>query len=368
MDRFSLKWVKWAVAASALAVAALIALGTAALAQDDDWPPLVGDIMFTIQFGDTLDQIGAYYDVDVDCIYSANNMRAGDWLHPGDQIIISSACPHYDGAAYVANPRQLDTMDENGNLIIMIRSGDTLSTIAQRFGISLDAILIANELDRNSFIRPGDRLVIPNGAPPYGIVPPQGTPEGLALIESGGGAPPPFYIVQYGDNLDLIAAYFNVDLACFGSANLLRPTTMITPGLALVIPPNCPPYDGQSAVLPDKLGGLNVTPVYFATLDGIMTLTPTTEPSATPQVFPTAVDLTFTPTPEVFPTEEPTLAPTPEPTQAATQIIFPTAVDFTTEPQLLLTMIPATLTPNPITGQLAEFAATATALAAGAGG
>jgi len=361
MDRFSLKWVKWMAAASVLVGTAMIAIGTAALAQDN-WPPLVGDTVFTIQAGDTLDQIGAFYDVDVNCIFSVNNLRTGDILHPGDEIIISPACPHYDGAAFVANPRQLDTMDENGNLIILIRSGDTLSTIAQRFGISLDAILIANELQRDSFIRAGDRLIIPNGAPPFGIAPALGTPEGLSLIESGGGAPPPFYIIQAGDNLDLISAYFNVDLACLASANLITPSTLIMPGLALVIPPNCPPYDGQSAVLPDKLGGLNVTPVYFATLDGIMTLTPTIEltgePSATPQVFPTAVDLTFTPTPEVFPTVEAATA-------APTQVIFPTAVDFTTEPQLAQTMIPATLTPNPITGQLAEFAATATALAGG---
>lgn len=362
MDYFSLNRVKWAVAASVIVGAVLIALGTAVLAQDDDWPPLVGDIMFTIQFGDTLDQIGAYYDVSVDCIYSVNNMRAGDWLHPGDEIIISSACPHYDGAAFVANSRQLDTMDENGNLIIMIRSGDTLSTIAQRFGVSLDAILIANELQRDSLIRAGDRLIIPNGAPPFGIVPAISTPEGLAPIESGGGSALPFYIVQYGDNLDLIAAYFNVDLACFASANLITTASMITPGLALVIPPNCPPYDGASAVLPAKLGGLNVTPVFFATLDGIMTLTPTSAPSATPQIFPTAVDLTLTPTPEVFPTQEPTSVPT----QVATQIIFPTAVDLTSEPELALSLTPQpTNTPDPVTGQLAEFAATATALAGG---
>ena len=46
--------------------------------------------------------------------------------------------------------------------VYVVRSGDTLSTIAQRFGVTVDEILEANpEIKNPNQIGAGDRLVIP---------------------------------------------------------------------------------------------------------------------------------------------------------------------------------------------------------------
>jgi len=48
-----------------------------------------------------------------------------------------------------------------------IQSGDTLSGIAQRFGVSLDALLAANRITANTTLRIGQTLIIPGaGVPP----------------------------------------------------------------------------------------------------------------------------------------------------------------------------------------------------------
>jgi len=53
-----------------------------------------------------------------------------------------------------------------GNRIYVIRKGDNLSTIADRFGVPLPALLIWNRLDPTHPIHPGDRLIIaPDRAP-----------------------------------------------------------------------------------------------------------------------------------------------------------------------------------------------------------
>ncbi len=44
--------------------------------------------------------------------------------------------------------------------IYIVRKGDTLSQIAERFGVPLAALLIWNRIDLNRAIHPGDRLVI----------------------------------------------------------------------------------------------------------------------------------------------------------------------------------------------------------------
>jgi murein DD-endopeptidase MepM/ murein hydrolase activator NlpD len=45
--------------------------------------------------------------------------------------------------------------------VYIVQSGDYLSTIAERFGIGLTALMDANGLDTSSVIQPGNRLVIP---------------------------------------------------------------------------------------------------------------------------------------------------------------------------------------------------------------
>jgi LysM repeat protein len=55
-------------------------------------------------------------------------------------------------------------------VIYIVKPNDTISSIAQDFGITTQALLDANGLDADSTIKPGDKLIIP---PP----PPSPTPE-----------------------------------------------------------------------------------------------------------------------------------------------------------------------------------------------
>ncbi len=58
-----------------------------------------------------------------------------------------------------------------------VRQGDTLASIAKEFGISLQALLEANNLTERAVIRPGDTLLIP-------IATPTPTPTGTATPKS----------------------------------------------------------------------------------------------------------------------------------------------------------------------------------------
>jgi membrane-bound lytic murein transglycosylase D len=49
---------------------------------------------------------------------------------------------------------------ENENRIYVVKSGDNLSTIAERFNVPLPVLMIWNRLGKNKHIHPGDRLVI----------------------------------------------------------------------------------------------------------------------------------------------------------------------------------------------------------------
>lgn len=124
-----------------------------------------------------------------------------------------------------------------------IQPGDTLDTIGQRFDVSVVVLQRVNDLAPGAILFSGQPLLIPAGSPPYGFFP--------ALIPvdtsaAGGGAAGTLYVVQPRDVADLIAAYFDVDLACLAERNLLAAPARLTPGMELLIPTDCPPYSGMS--------------------------------------------------------------------------------------------------------------------------
>jgi len=70
----------------------------------------------------------------------------------------------------------------------------------------------------------------------------------VVLVVPGALAQDETYTVRYGDVLDLIAAAFDVSVDCIAEASGLDNPKQLPPGEILVIPADCPPYDGQAVV------------------------------------------------------------------------------------------------------------------------
>lgn len=67
--------------------------------------------------------------------------------------------------------------------VYIVQSGDMLSAIAARFGVSMQAIMDANNLTNPDFVFVGQRLVIPRGGPSSASPPATHTP---AAAQTGG--------------------------------------------------------------------------------------------------------------------------------------------------------------------------------------
>jgi len=107
-----------------------------------------------------------------------------------------------------------------------VRSGETLSVIARRYGSSVSAIMRANGLRSANRIWPGQRLRIPSrGAPVVRTVSQTGGDHGLRR-----------YRVSRGDTLGAIAAAHGVSLSALLHANGLTTRSTIHPGQSLVVP------------------------------------------------------------------------------------------------------------------------------------
>jgi len=110
-------------------------------------------------------------------------------------------------AAVVPNAEAAPTtVTSNGTYVV--RSGDTLNSIAARFGVSPSALARANGISNPNKIYIGQRLVISGSAAPA----PQPKPGTTA--PSGG-----VYIVQRGDTLAIIAARYHTTVSALMALN-----------------------------------------------------------------------------------------------------------------------------------------------------
>ncbi len=107
-----------------------------------------------------------------------------------------------------------------------VRSGESLSVIARRYGSSIEAIRVANGL-RGSLIRPGQSLVVPR----FGSAAGSHTESASRSLASDGS-----YVVRSGDNLWAISRSFGVGVEVLRAANGLDLQSEIRPGQRLRVP------------------------------------------------------------------------------------------------------------------------------------
>ena len=198
----------------------------------------------TVVSGDTLRKIADRCGTTIYALRRANpEIGLGNLIYPGQVLLLPGTILGTDG----------------GYLIYIVARGDTLRSLATRFGSTVDSILASNpDITNPNVIYEGQRLTIYSG----GTTPPPTTPP-----------PPPSGSIYYavpGDTLRKIAAKFNttVDAILRLNPQIINPN-IIYVGQAIAIPA------GPSTHIVQRGDTLRIIAnKYGTTVDAILALNP----------------------------------------------------------------------------------------------
>ncbi len=167
-------------------LAALLLASLAPLGAASAWTGCAAS--YLVQSGDTLSSIARMCGTTVAALRLANP-NLGYWIYAGQTLWLPGAF-----------------VDQgNGTALYIVARGDTLRSLAARFGTSVDTLASWNKIYNYNLIYEGQRLSVPsgNGAPSPNPSPnPQPVPSSAAT-----------YVVQWGDTMRKIAARMNVTLS-----------------------------------------------------------------------------------------------------------------------------------------------------------
>lgn len=179
--------------------------------------------------GETLSGIAQRYRVSQSMLFAANPKVKSRALRIGQRIVVpTGGMPSTKVARRMAEP--VVAAGTTARTFHRVQRGETISEIADEYGVSQRELLDWNALDRKGRIRAGQRIRVsaPDARPAPPPQPPEVTPQ------QGTGART--HIVRRGETLKGLARRYGVSIQALRTANGLAERETLKAGVALKIP------------------------------------------------------------------------------------------------------------------------------------
>jgi LysM repeat protein len=179
---------------------------------------------YTVRTGDTLAAIASRTSTTTGILASRNHLsHGGNHLSVGQHLSVPKTAAQARAEAARARAAAAARAAAVKRATYVVRSGDTLSHVAARKGVSLAALLKANKLSTRSVLQVGQKIRIPGAGAASASRPAAAQPSTTT------------YRVRNGDTLSAIATRTKTSLATVYSMNRLNARSVIHPGQLLKV-------------------------------------------------------------------------------------------------------------------------------------
>ena len=217
--------------------------------------PAMQDGAYVVQPGDNLTVIAARLGVSPAALAAANGIRNPNFIYVGQRLIVPAGAP----------------APQPGGGVHVVQRGETLASIAARYGVSVAALVQINGLRNADFIWVGQQLSVPASAPapaptatpwptpipvpsPWPTVAPAPQPTATVSPQPTTAPQADVHVVQVGDMLSAIATRYNTTVNALMAANNLPNPNFIWVGQRLKVSqggsplPNPTPQPGPAPI------------------------------------------------------------------------------------------------------------------------
>ena len=270
----------------------------------------------TVQPGDTLSDIADRQGVSLNQLMQANGITNPNILVAGQKLVL----PGSRRATAAAAPRALPTAPYT------VKSGETLSEIADRFGTSTERLIKINGISNPNLVVAGTRLAIPGR--PSSSAAPRNAKE---------------HVVRSGESLSSIAGSYGLPVERLVAINKIDDPDLVVSGtrLKLQAPPPVKATPKPAAQAKPK-----PKPKPAATPVAKATPVATPAPKPTPQPTPSVQQATQQPVQQ--PTQQPVQQSVQQPVQQSVQPAAKPVVLAAAQPKIQPTPKPSAVVATPI--------------------
>ncbi|QKY90254.1 LysM peptidoglycan-binding domain-containing protein [Acinetobacter sp. NEB 394] len=184
---------------------------------------------YTVQSGDSLTAIASKYNLGMDYIADLNNMSRTAGLRAGQKLKLTGEVPT------VETPKTVEkqtTASNNSTDIHVVKSGETLNSIARKYHLQLNYLAELNNLSRTANVRVGQRLKIEGDVDSAPIK----TETVAAKPQATSSRATEAYKVKSGESLNSIANRAGMSVSELASLNNLSPRAGLQVGQTIQIP------------------------------------------------------------------------------------------------------------------------------------
>ncbi|CAM4096137.1 LysM peptidoglycan-binding domain-containing protein [Acinetobacter pragensis] len=198
---------------------------------------------YTVQSGDTLSGIASRYNLGMDYIANVNGINRNTGLRVGQKLQLTSDAPEDKPEVKASVKAEAKTVSKNDKSAAglmpdthTVKSGETLTSIAQKYKLQLAYLADLNDLSRTSTVRIGQKLKITGDLPEIEktAAAAKSAPVSARSTES--------YTVKSGESLNSIASRTGLSVAELVDMNNLSARAGLRVGQKIQLPKTVAEY------------------------------------------------------------------------------------------------------------------------------
>jgi membrane-bound lytic murein transglycosylase D len=197
---------------------------------------------YAVRQGDTLSLIAGRHGVSLRELQAANGMGNKTLIHSGQtlRIPVGGSMPRSERLATTTRSKApaKATAKRSAQAAVVVhrvKSGDTLTNVAQRYGTTAQAVAAASGKDLHRVLVVGDKLTVVPGVRSASTARRVAQRPLAAGADSGDAAQARIHTVRRGETLSTIATRYRTSVNMLCSINEISPTQVLHPGSALTV-------------------------------------------------------------------------------------------------------------------------------------